>query len=237
MWETWVQSMVWEDLLEKAMATHSSIPAWKIPWTREPGRLQSTESQRLGHDWPTSLSPSLQFSTGCCFSNNCLLPMPGFLESYHVWVEGGYLAKDSNGPLCRSLELFPCEIPFSLFLCLLSFSCLSFRCLSPHLSETSALGEMFGLLLFTHNGSGSASIQGSVCVCVCVCVCVSIHVLSCVQLFATPQTVAARLLCPWDSPGKNTGVGCRALLQGIFPTQGLSPRLCVSCSGRQSLYH
>ena len=50
MWETWVQSMGWEDLLEKAMATHSSIPAWKIPWTEEPGRLQSTGSQRLGHD-------------------------------------------------------------------------------------------------------------------------------------------------------------------------------------------
>ena len=50
MWETGVQSMGWEDLLEKAMATHSSIPAWKIPWTEEPGRLQSTASQRLGHD-------------------------------------------------------------------------------------------------------------------------------------------------------------------------------------------
>ena len=36
---------------------------------------------------------------------------------------------------------------------------------------------------------------------------------------------AARLLCPWDSPGKNTGLGCRALLQGIFPTQGLNPGL------------
>ena len=104
-------------------------------------------------------------------------------------MEGAYLAKDSNGTLCRSLELFPCEIPSSLFLCPLSFSCLSFqrlRRLSPHLSETSALGEMFGLLLFTHNGSESASTQG----CVCMCVCVSIHVLSCVRLFATPWTVA-----------------------------------------------
>ena len=41
-----------------------------------------------------------------------------------------------------------------------------------------------------------------------------------VWLFVTLWTVAARLLCPWDSPGKNTGVGCHALLQGIFPTQG-----------------
>ena len=50
MWETRVQSLGWEDLLEKEMATHSSILAWRIPWTEEPGRLQSTGSQRVGHD-------------------------------------------------------------------------------------------------------------------------------------------------------------------------------------------
>ena len=44
-WETWVQSLGREDLLEKEMATHSSILAWKIPWTAEPGRLQSMGSQ------------------------------------------------------------------------------------------------------------------------------------------------------------------------------------------------
>ena len=49
-WETWVQSLGWEDLLEKEMATNSSILAWKIPWMEEPGRLQSTGSQRVGHD-------------------------------------------------------------------------------------------------------------------------------------------------------------------------------------------
>ena len=54
--ETRVQSLGWEDLLEKAMATHSSILAWKIPWTEEPGRLQSMGLQRVGHDWATSLS-------------------------------------------------------------------------------------------------------------------------------------------------------------------------------------
>ena len=41
MWETWVRSLSWEDPLEKEMATHSSTLAWKIPWTEEPGRLQS----------------------------------------------------------------------------------------------------------------------------------------------------------------------------------------------------
>jgi len=48
--ETRVQSLSWEDPLEKEMATRSSTLAWKIPWTEEPGRLQSMESQRVGHD-------------------------------------------------------------------------------------------------------------------------------------------------------------------------------------------
>ena len=54
--EAWVQSLGWEDPLEKEMATHSSILAWRIPWMEEPGGLQSTGSQRVGHDWATSLS-------------------------------------------------------------------------------------------------------------------------------------------------------------------------------------
>jgi len=48
--ETRVQSLGWEDPLEKAMATHFSIFAWRIPWTDEPGRLQSMASQRVRHD-------------------------------------------------------------------------------------------------------------------------------------------------------------------------------------------
>ena len=48
--ETWVRSLGWEDPLEKEMATHSSILACRIPWTEEPGRLQSMGSQRVGHD-------------------------------------------------------------------------------------------------------------------------------------------------------------------------------------------
>ena len=50
MWETRVQSLGQEDLLEKEIVTHSSILAWKIPWTEEPGRLQSMGSQRVRHD-------------------------------------------------------------------------------------------------------------------------------------------------------------------------------------------
>ena len=47
---TWIQSLGWEDPLEKGMATHSSILAWRIQWTKEPGRLQLMGLQRVGHD-------------------------------------------------------------------------------------------------------------------------------------------------------------------------------------------
>ena len=55
MQETQVRSLGWEDPLEKEMASHSSTLAWKIPWTEEPGRLRSMGSQRVRHDWATSL--------------------------------------------------------------------------------------------------------------------------------------------------------------------------------------
>ena len=59
MQETQVQSLGWEDLLEKEMAAHSSILAWKIPWTVEPGRLLSMGSQRVGHDLATEHAGTL----------------------------------------------------------------------------------------------------------------------------------------------------------------------------------
>ena len=65
MCETWVRSLGQEDPLEKEMATHSSTLAWKIPWTEEPCKLQSTGSQRVGHDSATSLH---LLSTSNCFT-------------------------------------------------------------------------------------------------------------------------------------------------------------------------
>ena len=60
MWETTrVRSLGREDPLEKEMAPHSSALVWKIPWTEKPGRLQSMGSQRVGHNWATSLSLSI----------------------------------------------------------------------------------------------------------------------------------------------------------------------------------
>ena len=66
MWETRVQSLGWEDLLEKEMATQSSTLAWKIPWTEEPGRLQFMGSQRVRRDWATDFTFFLSF-----FLENC----------------------------------------------------------------------------------------------------------------------------------------------------------------------
>ena len=53
-WETRVPSLGWEDPLEEGMTTHSSILAWRIPWTEEPGQLHSMGSQRVRHDWATN---------------------------------------------------------------------------------------------------------------------------------------------------------------------------------------
>ena len=57
MQETWVWSLGWEDPLEKGKATHSSVLAWRILWTEEPGRLWCMVSQRFVHDWATLYTP------------------------------------------------------------------------------------------------------------------------------------------------------------------------------------
>ena len=119
-----VRSLGREDPLEKGMATHSSILAWRIPWTREPGGLQSMGSPRMGHGRATKQQQQWQ----------------RYPLSY--WNTGTTAAADA-----KSLQSCP-------------------PLLRPH-----------GLL-------------------------------------------PARLLCPWNSPGKNT-----FLLQGIFPTQGPNPCL------------
>ena len=82
--ETWVPSLGREDPLEKAMATHSSTLAWKIPWMEEPGRLQSMGLQRVGHDWVTSLTEPLigkvcqSLNLKLLLSPQCWIPALGF---------------------------------------------------------------------------------------------------------------------------------------------------------------
>ena len=80
MWETWVLSLGWEDPLEEGMATHSSILAWRIPWTEEPGRLQSIGSHRVRHNWSDlACWTILSFKPGCAFWGSgyfCFLNIP-----------------------------------------------------------------------------------------------------------------------------------------------------------------
>ena len=88
-WPTIQETRFWslgqEDPLEKEMATHSSTVVWKIPWMEEHGRVQSTGSQRVGHDWATSLS----FFTS--------------LLNKETWIDEGH---DNGGPSGTSQEWF-----------------------------------------------------------------------------------------------------------------------------------
>ena len=79
--ETWVRAMGQEVPLEKEMVTHSSILAWKIPWTEEPGRLQSMGSQRVRHDWATSLH-----FTSCPVDSQICTPILTFHLSFTLII-------------------------------------------------------------------------------------------------------------------------------------------------------
>ena len=80
---TWVQSLDWDDLLEKEMTTDSSIVAWEIPWTEEPGGLQSMGLQRVRHDWVTEDAythcQSYTWGISCSKSRNNIL----FISIFH----------------------------------------------------------------------------------------------------------------------------------------------------------
>ena len=91
MQETWVPSLDQEVLLEKEMATHSSILAWRVPWTEEPGGLQSMGSQRIRHDWALSL-----FFLAKREGNKCHIKI--FLKSV------AFNPGRKKGPIFRELE-------------------------------------------------------------------------------------------------------------------------------------
>ena len=142
MQETWVQSLGWEDPLEKRMATSSSILAWRIPWTEEPGRLQSIGW--VGHNWAT------------------------------ISYSQPHMRKRSENLFVRDKKTFK-ELS-------LSYS-------SRHSHQLSPIIKLLCKA----------------------CVYVSSSVLS--NSLQPHGLGPTRLLCPWNSPGKNTGVGCHFLLQ------------------------
>ena len=77
MQEIWVPSLGWEDPLEKGMATYSSIPAWEIPWTEEPGGLQSVGLQRVQRDWTNIYSHMGQYASHAGLVVKNVLVNPG----------------------------------------------------------------------------------------------------------------------------------------------------------------
>ena len=91
--ETWVQSLDQEDPLEKGMASHSSILAWRIPWTEEPGWLQSTGLQIVRHDWAT-ITFTLPLWNQDNFFNSCAM--------YRIQVGRG--GKSYGSPEFNSFE-------------------------------------------------------------------------------------------------------------------------------------
>ena len=109
--ETWVQSLGQEDPLENGMATHSSTLAWRIPWREEPGRLQSMGSQRVGHDWATSLHfTTLHFKRKGPVLKMVILGNGLILERKVEWdlyltpyTKGELL--DNLRPKCRSIDV------------------------------------------------------------------------------------------------------------------------------------
>jgi len=106
--ETWVQSLGWEDLLEKEMATHSSILAWKIPWMEEPGRLQSMGSQKsrtrqsdfaftLRLRWRAGVNPEV-VDQGFLLSDSTSLDKSG-LDQHYSESDQGLIVSISPGSL------------------------------------------------------------------------------------------------------------------------------------------
>ena len=114
MLETWVQSLGQENLLEKEMATHSSILAWRIPWTEEPGGLQSTGSQRVGHDWVTSHFLSHTHTHTHTHLHNSTESLPVFLcllfcsRKYFLLVEAIFFSYCSLAANVTASDFFIC---------------------------------------------------------------------------------------------------------------------------------
>ena len=131
MQETQIQSLGWEDPLEKEMATHSSILAWEIPWSEEPSGLQSMGLQRVRHDWAHMHNLLVGNGSGCLAGKKILFPSR---RELCLWL-GGYFYSAILASWCWvRLCIFPSSphlifIQHVIFLSLLSTSAPTHICL------------------------------------------------------------------------------------------------------------
>ena len=107
-----VQSLGREDPLEEGTAPHSSILAWRMPWTGEPGRLQSTGSQRAGHDWATDtfrLVLAQPSGAGTVISARCARENRALIENVPTPSHGAraHRSTRAQGPLCPQPPVCP----------------------------------------------------------------------------------------------------------------------------------
>ena len=152
--ETWVRFLGQEDLLEKGMATHSSVLAWKIPWAEKPGGLQSMGSQRVRHDWATNTFIYMcvyiytyvhtyihihTYTRSRCFKvkygiKYASLPLKILATNKFIWEAKTLLCECRD--LCMYLN-FCLELYFvkSSFALLRNFSCLRASCLILRVSK------------------------------------------------------------------------------------------------------
>ena len=94
----WVRSLDWEDPLEEGMATHCHVLAWRIPWTEEPGGLQSMWSQGVGQDWETNTHTGGSCKLGVCSSASYVAGGSLYSASTtFLWLKG-FIANIWRGP-------------------------------------------------------------------------------------------------------------------------------------------
>ena len=189
MQETQVWSLGWEDPLEEEMTNHSSILAWRIPWTEEPGGLQSMELQRVEQDWETyTHTHTHTVDLQCCVTLRCTAQwFKHIFVSMYLFIPFHILSSYATAATAKSLQSCPtlCDPTDG----------------SPPGSPIPGILQARTLEWVAISFSNAWKWE------------VKLKLLSRVWLLATPWTAATRLLCPWDFPGKSTGVGCHCLLR------------------------
>ena len=185
------------------MAPHSSTLAWKIPWTEEPGGLQSVHGVATSRTWLSDFTFTFHFHA----LRRKWQPTPMFLPG------------DSKG---RG-SLVGCRL----------WGHTESDTTEATLAAAAAAAAAWLLLELQKILQNHSKLLVSDVNVLCI-----MHPCSVVSNSLWAHGLKSiRLLCPWDSPGKNIGVGCHLLLQGIFPTQDWTHVFCVFCIGRQILYH